>query len=227
MRVSIQHSRPSAFGRRFLPFGRGLALCAWAILALPGCDGSEVQEEPPPVESAVPEPVETPEAAIEEAPVPPEVAGLAPRYRELHSMLQSDDVLMEWKHEIVLDDLAPDPSAGATTVLILATRNTTIPVSMASLKALANRMDDRVEAHFVSLLEDSSWERRAWSARILGQTGRHGARVTLTEILPVETDSRVRRQIEQAIAALDTRAASTDAAGAVQGPDEASGDAGG
>jgi HEAT repeat protein len=221
--------RLSAVGRRFLPLERGLALCACAALALHGCDGSEVPEEPPPVESAVPEPVPVavPDLEPEEAPVSPEVAGLAPRYRELHTMLESAEVLMEWKHEIVLDDLAPDPSAGATTVLILATRNDSIPVSMASLKALANRMDERVEAHFVTLLEDTSWERRAWSARILGQTGRHGTLVVLTEVLPAETDSRVRRQIEQAVAALDALAGSTEAAGAVLGAEEESGDAGG
>jgi hypothetical protein len=203
-------------------------LLACVVLGLPGCEA-----ETPPVDSPAPEPAPVPQPVVEAepepeaAPVPPGVAGLAPRYQKFHGMLANAEVLTEWKLEIVLDDLAPDESGSATTVLILTTRNESIPVSMASLKVLATRMDDRVEAHLVTLLEDASWERRAWSARILGQTGRHRAHAALREILPAETDPRVRRQIEQAVAALDAGTAPTDAAGPVQGTDDETGDAGG
>jgi HEAT repeat protein len=140
-------------------------------------------------------------------------------------MLVSDEVLMEWKHEIVLDDLAPDPSDAATTLLILATTNPSVPISMASLMALSDRVDDRVEQQLIRLLRDPSWKRRAWSARILGQTGRRDALGTLTEILGSESDTRVRRQLEQAIAALQAPSPAAEAAEGAEGA--ASGGAGG
>jgi len=220
VRPSTQQSRPAGAFRGFPLLGRGLALCVGCALAIPGCDGSETPEEPPPVESALQEPAPVPapepEATPEAAPLPPEIASLPPKYQKKYRMLESREVLMEWKHEIVLDDLAPDPSDDATTVLIFATQNDSIPVSMAGLKALANRVDDRVETQLVSLLEDDSWERRAWAARILGQTERRGALMALTEVLAHETDARVRRQIEEAVTALDAVPAKAEASEAVE-----------
>jgi HEAT repeat protein len=145
-----------------------------------------------------------PEAPAEAAPDLP--AG----YLELHNLLRSDDMLIEGKHEIVVDELAPDPSPDATTVLLIATRNKSLPISMASLTALADREDPRIEPHLIGLLDDPAWQRRAWAARVLGQNGSTASLEPLTSRLEDESDARVRRQIEEAVASLSRLAGTGD-----------------
>lgn len=195
----------------------GLFFSIALAVTLAACGGSE---EPPGNTPEAPPQVAEVEEPVEPDPFPgppdverslhalPEVRDLPRSYRELHAMLASDEVLMEWKHEIVLDDLAPDLSSAATQVLILASVNESIPVSMASLKALAERAGDPdVQAHLVWLLDDERWERRAWAARVLGQQGSDDSVPLLQARLTRESENRVRRQLESAIESLRSQTA--------------------
>lgn len=209
---------------RGLRSGVGLALALGLALAAGGCGGGE---EPKDVAAAVvdepaapAEPAEQPAAEADPFPGPPEVARPDPhlpevrdlprKYRELHAMLTSSEVLMEWKAEIVQDDLAPDPSSAATKVLMLASLNDSIPISMAALKALSERADDPdVGSHLVWMLDDPRWERRAWAARVLGQEGNDEVVSALEARLGRESENRVRAQLEAAIESLRSHTAET------------------
>ena len=170
----------------------------------PGATTASGVESPPPELDPFPGPPDPPRGDYEL----PVVRDLPRRYRELHAMLASDEVLMEWKHEIVVDDLAPDPSPSATDVLILASVNESIPVSMAGLKVLAERgPDGDVEMHLVWLLDDERWERRAWAARVLGTLGSDEAVAALRARMERESEDRVRRQLEGAIESLRSQTA--------------------
>ena len=48
-------------------------------------------------------------------------------------------------------------------------------------------------------MDDESWQRRAWAARVLGRTDRAGAGEAMTTRLAIEPDARVQKQLRQAI----------------------------
>ncbi len=168
-------------------------------------------------ESAAPAAPEANEARAE-APAPrgqdtaPAQPDLPPGYREHLQLLESHDIPFDWKHEIILEELAPDASPYATSVLLLTTESPSLRVAMASIRALGERDDPRIESHLVGLLDDEAYQRRAWAARVLGQVGDDSVREHLVARLAVERDTRVRKQLEGALSALEPAGAPHTAA---------------
>ena len=102
----------------------------------------------------------------------------------------------------VVDELMKDPSDVATNALLAGIDAESLHVSMACLRALAGRPCDTVAAALANRLDDPTWQRRAWAARVLGSnecagTGRH-----LSQRLAVEADQRVQAQLKIAINSL-------------------------
>jgi hypothetical protein len=102
----------------------------------------------------------------------------------------------------VIDELMKDPSDVATNALLAGVDAESLHVSMACLRALAGRSCDAVAAALANRLDDPTWQRRAWAARVLGsnecaRAGRH-----LNQRLAVEADQRVQAQLKIAINSL-------------------------
>lgn len=162
-----------------------------------------------PVPVAVPNADETPRAVEATASVvAPTVSAAAPTpeipsaHREAAATLadpeRSDDAKLA-----VIATLESDASGAATDVLLEATRHASILVSMGALKALAGRPCERIVEPLTALLADDEWQRRAWAAKTLG--GCAGARDALAARRGRETDARVTKLIDDAIATLDRK----------------------
>jgi hypothetical protein len=102
--------------------------------------------------------------------------------------------------------LADDPGDVATRCLIAASSNPSVLVSMASIKALTGRSCDRVAPALTLLLADEEWQRRAWSAKVIGDNRCERGSDALRARLGGEPDERVRERIEAALAVLDKEA---------------------
>jgi HEAT repeat protein len=129
-------------------------------------------------------------------------ADLAPKYRDAMKTLDHDETAEEAKLALV-QELAVDDTEPALRVLVKATTNRSILISMASIKALAERPCDKITPALEDLLDDAEWQRRAWAAKVIGDTGCHGGLRRLTERLQHERDRRVQQRIEAAIKALN------------------------
>jgi hypothetical protein len=102
----------------------------------------------------------------------------------------------------VVDELAKDPTDDATRALLAGIDAESLYVSMACLRALSGRSCDRVASDLGRRLEDPSWQRRAWAARVLGGNACAGAGRLLAQRLAVEPDLRVQAQLQLAIDSL-------------------------
>ena len=102
----------------------------------------------------------------------------------------------------VVDELMKDPSDVATNALLAGIDAESLNVSMACLRALAGRSCDTVAAALANRLEDPTWQRRAWAARVLGSNECAGAGRHLSQRLAVESDQRVQAQLRIAINSL-------------------------
>jgi tRNA A-37 threonylcarbamoyl transferase component Bud32 len=129
----------------------------------------------------------------------PEVAST---YREARVAL-ADSAEADSAKLALIDTLAGDAHDAATDVLLDSTRNPSILVSMAAVKALAGRPCARVAGPLATLLDDEEWQRRAWAAKILGGNGCGGARDALAMRRGREGDARVTKLMEDAIRTLD------------------------
>jgi len=127
---------------------------------------------------------------------------LTPHYRDAVATLQRDDTAEEAKLALV-QELAGDKSDAATAVLHVGTENPSVLVSMASIKGLGGRACEDIAAPLERLLENQQWQRRAWAAKILGDTRCRGALRKLTDKLQHERDGRVQQRLEAAIKALN------------------------
>ena len=107
----------------------------------------------------------------------------------------------------VIATLTSDASDAATDILLGATRNASILVSMAAVKALDGRPCARIVGPLTALLVDEEWQRRAWAAKILGGDGCVGARAALVARRGDETDARVAKLVDDAIKMLDEKEA--------------------
>jgi hypothetical protein len=135
-------------------------------------------------------------------PGPLSTAELPPRYRDDVGTLQREDTAEEAKLALV-QELAVDNSDAATRVLLVGTGNASILVSMASIKALSGRGCGSIAAPLQQLLDDQEWQRRAWAAKVLGDTRCREALRKLTDRLQHERDGRVQQRLEAAITALN------------------------
>ena len=99
----------------------------------------------------------------------------------------------------VVDELTKDPSDVATNALLAGIDAESLHVSMACLRALAGRSCDAVAAALADRLDDPTWQRRAWAARVLGANDCTGAGGHLSHRLAVEPDERVQAQLKMAI----------------------------
>ncbi len=133
----------------------------------------------------------------------PEVASA---YREAGATLADPEQADATKLPVIAT-LANDSSDAATDVLLVSTRNASILVSMAAVKALAGRPCARIVGPLTALLADEEWQRRAWAAKILGGDGCVGARDALAARRGRETDARVAKLVDDAIEMLDEKAA--------------------
>ena len=102
----------------------------------------------------------------------------------------------------LVDELARDPSETATDALLGAARNRSLLISMAAVKGLTGRPCNRLEPQLIDLLVDDEWQRRAWAAKVLGESGCNDAGDTLSDRWRAEPDARVREQIADAMSAL-------------------------
>lgn len=129
----------------------------------------------------------------------PEVASA---YREAGATLADPEQIDATKLPVIAM-LANDSSDAATDLLLVSTRNASILVSMAAVKALARRPCARIVGPLTALLVDEEWQRRAWAAKILGVDGCVGARDALAARRGRETDARVAKLMDDAIKMLD------------------------
>ncbi len=157
---------------------------------------------------ATPRPVEaTATSAARATDVPTVTAALptpdvAEAYREASASLD-DPTQAEATKLATVVRLANDASDAATDVLLASTRNDSVLVSMAAVKALAGRPCTRVAGPLTALLADEEWQRRAWAAKILGVDGCAGARDALAAQRARETDARVTKLVDDALKMLD------------------------
>jgi HEAT repeat protein len=107
----------------------------------------------------------------------------------------------------IVGTLAGDASDAATDVLLESTRNPSILVSMAAVKALAGRPCGRIAKPLVALLADDEWQRRAWAAKVLGGAGCAETRDALATHRRRESDPRVAKLMDDAIETIDGRKA--------------------
>ncbi len=151
---------------------------------------------------------ETPRAVAATASVASTVTAAAPTpevasaYRDAGATLADPEQTDAAKLDVIAT-LASDTSEVATDLLLVSTRNASILVSMAAVKALAGRPCARVVAPLAALLVDEEWQRRAWAAKILGGDGCAGARDALAARRGRETDARVTKLVDDAIKMLD------------------------
>jgi hypothetical protein len=129
---------------------------------------------------------------------------LASAYREAGATLADAAQTDATKLDVVAT-LADDRSDAATDLLVASTRNASILVSMAAVKALAGRPCARIAGPLTALLGDEEWQRRAWAAKILGGAGCAGARAALAARRDQETDARVTKLMDDAIEMLDEK----------------------
>jgi len=106
----------------------------------------------------------------------------------------------------LVETLRRDPADAATRALVRGIDDSSILVSMASLRALAGRPCDAVGDALARGLADDAWQRRAWAAKILGENGCRAASPRLAERLRVEQDARVERHLSLALYTLGARA---------------------
>jgi hypothetical protein len=102
----------------------------------------------------------------------------------------------------LVDELARDPSETATDALLRAAHNRSLLISMAAVKGLTGRECERLQPQLTVLLVDDEWQRRAWAAKVLGESGCNAAGDTLSDRWRSESDARVREQIADAMSAL-------------------------
>ena len=136
---------------------------------------ARVEETPRAVEATASAPATTAAPTATAVAPTPEVAA---SYREARATL-ADPAQTDAAKLDVVATLATDPGDAATDVLLESTRNASILVSMAAVKALAGRSCARIVEPLTALLADGEWQRRAWAAKILGVDGCVGARDAL------------------------------------------------
>ncbi|HVQ24204.1 MAG TPA: HEAT repeat domain-containing protein, partial [Planctomycetota bacterium] len=99
-----------------------------------------------------------------------------------------------------------DYSAGAAGALIAASGDAEPQVAVEAVKFLSKRVDERVAAQLVALLESPEFTVRAWAARGLGEAGWRPSLPALESRLAREDQAAAERQIRQAIERLQPRA---------------------
>jgi hypothetical protein len=134
-------------------------------------------------------------ATVTAAAPTPEVASA---YRDARATL-ADPAWTDATKLAVIATLANDANDAATEILVESTRNASILVSMAAVKALDRRPCARIVGPLTALLADQEWQRRAWAAKILGGDGCVGARDALAARRGRETDARVAKIVDDAI----------------------------
>jgi hypothetical protein len=95
--------------------------------------------------------------------------------------------------------MGADASAGATGALIAASSDGEPQVAVEAVKQLARRVDERVAAQLVALLESPEFTVRAWAARALGEAAWRPALPALESRLAREDQPAAERQIRQAV----------------------------
>jgi tRNA A-37 threonylcarbamoyl transferase component Bud32 len=206
--------RPGPESPAARPIGGAIGALAVMVLAMAGVWWAmQPRRAPPPASrpvkvataapAAVPAAVEAsaPVAATATAVPTPEIA--AP-YRDARATL-ADPEQPDSSKLAVVETLASDAGDGATDVLLESTRNASILVSMGAVKALAGRPCARIAEPLTALLADDEWQRRAWAAKMLGEGGCAGARDALAARRGRETDARVTKLIDDAVATLDEK----------------------
>jgi hypothetical protein len=157
-----------------------------------------------PAVEATPRAVEATVAVAATATAAAPTPEIASAYREARATLV-DPAHTDAAKLAVVDTLATDSSDAATDVLLETTRNASILVSMGAVRALAGRPCARIVEPLTALLADDEWQRRAWAAKVLGLDGCTGARAALAARRGQETDARVTKLMDDAIAMLDAK----------------------
>jgi hypothetical protein len=189
------------------PAAYGAGMVALAVLALLGWRNSLSIPQPSPlgdeVVVALPEPAaESPASIQAKAVVDTERDA---RLREVEAALGARTLSDEEKLALV-EEVAGYAGEAATDVLLAAAESPSLLVAMASIRGLRGRPCERVAAPLALRMGHADWQRRAWAAKILGESGCTAAAPALRERLARERDARVRQQLTGAIAALDAAA---------------------
>jgi hypothetical protein len=127
-----------------------------------------------------------------------------PRLKEAATALR-DPSTSEKERLHLVDELSRDPSNSATAVLTSNIHSRSLLVSMASIRALRGRPCGLVEMPLLQWTAHGAWQRRAWAAKVLGENRCTNAILDLKLHLTRERDSRVRRQLFEALATLGVR----------------------
>jgi hypothetical protein len=161
-----------------------------------------VPAAPPPttIEATTIEPAPSEPTTIEPAAAEPAPRTVRAAW-DVAQLLRSRDTTDTTKLALI-EELAADPSEGATQALLVGAEDGSLLVSMASLRALTGRSCDAVAVAVARRLDDAAWQRRAWAARVLGANECAGTRRRLAQRLAVEADTRVKHQLQVALESL-------------------------
>jgi hypothetical protein len=132
-----------------------------------------------------------------------------PIYRAAIEQIRDPGVSIGAKRSLVAQ-MGADRSAGATGALLAASADGSPQVAVDAVKFLSARMDERVAAQLIALLDSPEFTVRAWAARGLGEAGWRPARPALEARLTREVEAPVQRQLQQAIERLASPAASPE-----------------
>jgi HEAT repeat protein len=99
----------------------------------------------------------------------------------------------------LVSQMGADFSTGATDTLVAASSDPSPQVAVEAVKQLSKRVDERVAAQLIALLESPEFTVRAWAARGLGEAAWRPALPALEARLAREDQAPAERQIRQAI----------------------------
>lgn len=161
---------------------------------------------PPPVgqwaERPVPEgPVGTSASAPSPAPappVPPTPAPLPKSYADALNALNDKTISQDTKLGLVRE-MSADASDEARRVLESETGNPSLLVSMAAIQGLKGRPCELIGPPLAALLDADAWQRRAWAAKVLGESQCRAFREKLSGRERREPDRRVHDALKRAL----------------------------
>jgi len=119
-------------------------------------------------------------------------------YQNTLATLKLPDVPAERKLAL-LQELTADESGWATIVLLETADNQDLLVSMTAIRGLSGRECGQTQERLINLLDDLEPKRRAWAAKVLGDSGCVTAIEPLSKRLEVETSTLVKDNIKVAV----------------------------
>ena len=175
--------------------GVAVLVLAWALLRP---DTSPEPRDTTPAPTAV--------ATVVAKPTPPPLLGRSELPKVYLNLLATLDSATEGKSAKlqVVKNLVADESDPATRALLESIGNSEILIGMSAISGLSGRPCRYIEAPLTArLLDDPEPKRRAWAAKVLGDTGCVGALDALSTHLASEKHEMVQTNVRTAIKSLE------------------------